>query len=76
MRLLHPPTLHMHGLQDLCEKLCSISDHRREGAEGERERVLSDQWVEDHVGIITNHYISILQVSKSTSVVFFLTGDY
>ncbi len=50
-------------MQDLCEKLLDISDHRRDSASGERQRILTDQWLEDHIGIITNHHISLLQVA-------------
>ncbi len=55
-------------MQDLCEKLLDISDHRRDSASGERQRILTDQWLEDHIGIITNHYISLLQVATVNTV--------
>ena len=39
-----------------------ITDTRRDQAEQERQRIASDQWLEDHIGLLTNHFISLMQV--------------
>jgi len=48
--------------QDLCDKLWDICDHRREEVEGERGRIVEDQWLDDHIGLLSNHYITLMQV--------------
>ncbi|XP_065069955.1 sperm flagellar protein 2-like [Rhopilema esculentum] len=48
-------------LDDLCERLWNISDTRKEDAEAERSRIMNEGWLEDHVGLLTNHYISLMQ---------------
>ena len=47
----------------MCDKLWDITDTRRDQAEQERQRIINDQWLEDHVGLLTNHFISVMQVS-------------
>ena len=49
-------------VQDLCDKLWDICDHRREEVEGERGRIVEDQWLDDHIGLLSNHYITLIQV--------------
>ena len=48
--------------QDLCDKLWDITDTRKDQAEQERQRIANDKWLEDHVGLLTNHFISVMQV--------------
>ena len=48
-------------LQDLCERLWNISDTRKEDAEAERTQIINEGWLEDHIGLLTNHYISLTQ---------------
>lgn len=55
-----PPLLHT---QDLCDKLWDICDRRRDEATQERQRIVTDQWLEDHTSLLTNYYISIMQVN-------------
>jgi len=52
-------------LEDLCERLWNISDTRKEDAETERTQVMNEGWLEDHVGLLTNHYISLMQSEVS-----------
>lgn len=49
-------------VDDLRERLWNISDERKENAEKERARVMANGWVDDHTGILSNHYISLMQV--------------
>ena len=49
-------------LQDLCDRLWDICDKRKEEWETERERISTEKWLEDHLGLITNTYLSIMQV--------------
>ena len=56
-------------VDDLREKLWDICDERKEQAEAERERVMNDGWLEDRMGILSNHYITVMQVSLQHSVI-------
>eukprot|EP01135_Chromosphaera_perkinsii_P000517 Nk52_evm11s106 gene=Nk52_evmTU11s106 len=48
-------------VEDLKEQLWDISDARKEEAEEERHFVMEERWLEDHLGLITNIYISQMQ---------------
>ena len=50
-------------LQDLCDRLWDICDKRKEEWEVERERVSTEKWLEDHLGLLSNTYLSLMQVS-------------
>ena len=52
-------------LDDLRETLWNICDERKEQAEKERENVIQDGWLEDRLGVLSNHYITLKQVSLS-----------
>lgn len=52
-------------LQDLCDHLWDICDVRKDEWEVERNRIMAEKWVEDHLGLLTNTYISLMQVSLS-----------
>ena len=41
-----------------------ISDKKKIEAEEERQSIMTEQWLEDHIGLLTNHYIQLLQVLK------------
>ncbi|XP_073537693.1 sperm flagellar protein 2 isoform X2 [Phyllobates terribilis] len=47
---------------DLRDRLWDICDNRKEEAEQERTEVMSDGWLEDHLGILMNHFFSLMQV--------------
>ncbi|XP_069819162.1 sperm flagellar protein 2 isoform X2 [Dendropsophus ebraccatus] len=49
-------------VDDLRDRLWDICDNRKEEAEQERANVMSDGWLEDHVGILMNHFFSLMQV--------------
>lgn len=49
-------------LQDLCDRLYDICDNRKEMAENERLSVMYDGWLEDRLGLLTNHYLTLMQV--------------
>ena len=48
-------------IDDLRERLWSICDERKECAEKEREDIINDGWLDDHTGILANHYITQMQ---------------
>lgn len=50
-------------VDDLREKLWNICDERKDQAENEREAIMTDGWLDDHMGILSNHYITLMQVS-------------
>ena len=51
-------------VDDLKERLWSICDDRKEQAEQEREANMNDGWLEDRLGILTNHYLTVMQVGQ------------
>jgi len=48
-------------VEDLQERLWDISDKKKIEAEEERQSIMTEQWLEDHIGLLTNHYIQLLQ---------------
>ena len=44
------------------DKLWDISECRKSQADEERQRIAEERWLEDHIGLLSNHYISIMQV--------------
>lgn len=46
---------------DLNETLWSICDTKKAESEKERENVMNNGWLPDKTGIITNHYITLMQ---------------
>ncbi|XP_071117594.1 sperm flagellar protein 2-like [Haliotis cracherodii] len=48
-------------VDDLRERLWNICDERKEQAEGERETVMNDSWLDDRLGVLSNHYITLMQ---------------
>ena len=49
-------------IQDLCDRLYEICDNRKEMAEKERTIVMEEGWLQDRLGLLTNHYITLMQV--------------
>lgn len=56
------PHVDMHVVQDLTDKLWDISERRKESSKEEQKRIADEKWLEDHIGLISNHFISIMQV--------------
>ena len=56
-------------LQDLKERLWDVCDYRRDEAGKERNSILSNRWLEDHVGLICNQYITLMQVHVRVLIV-------
>ncbi|XP_076812230.1 sperm flagellar protein 2-like [Clavelina lepadiformis] len=48
-------------LGDLRERLWDICDTRKEQVESERSNIMTEGWMEDHLGILTNHYLTLMQ---------------
>ena len=65
-------------VDDLREKLWSICDERKEQAESERESVINDTWLDDHLGLLTNYYVMLMQgeVDRFQDTVIFLKDYY
>ncbi|KAG8599083.1 hypothetical protein GDO81_002871, partial [Engystomops pustulosus] len=49
-------------VDDLRDCLWDICDKRKEEAEQERAEIMGDGWLEDHLGILMNHFFSLMQV--------------
>ncbi|XP_029434790.1 sperm flagellar protein 2-like [Rhinatrema bivittatum] len=47
---------------DLRDRLWNICDNRKEEAEQERDDIMNDSWLQDHIGILVNDYFSLMQV--------------
>jgi hypothetical protein len=47
---------------DLKESLWEMSDRRRDEAEEERKKIMKDGWVEDHITVLLNNYITLMQL--------------
>ena len=52
-------------VEDLSDKLHDIASQRKDEAEKERDGIMNDGWAVDHLGLLTNHYITLMQVSES-----------
>jgi len=48
-------------VDDVRDRLWSISDERKEQAEAERASVMSDGWLDDRLGLFDNHFITLMQ---------------
>ncbi|XP_038067047.1 sperm flagellar protein 2-like isoform X1 [Patiria miniata] len=48
-------------VQDLKEQLWEMSDNRKVDAETERTSVMEEGWLEDRLGLLTNHYLTLMQ---------------
>ena len=51
-------------VDDLRETLWNICDERKDQAEQERSLIMLDGWLDDRLGILSNHYISLMQVNS------------
>ena len=49
-------------IQDLCDRLWDICDTRKQEAEQECHNIMTEQWLEDHAGLLMNHFISLIQM--------------
>ena len=48
-------------VDDVRDRLWNISDERKEQAEVERSAIMTDSWVDDHLGLVDNHLITLMQ---------------
>lgn len=48
-------------LDDLRERLWNICDERKDQAEKQREGIINDGWLDDRLGLLSNHYITLMQ---------------
>lgn len=55
-------------MEDLGDTLHEIASQRKEDAAREREICMNDGWVPDHLGLLTNHYITLMQVSERVTL--------
>ncbi|XP_078007882.1 sperm flagellar protein 2-like [Phascolarctos cinereus] len=49
-------------VHDLRDRLWDICDTRKEEAEQERADIIDNSWLQDHLGILMNHFFSLMQV--------------
>ena len=57
-------------VEDLKDQLWSICDKKKEDAEKERESIMNDGWLEDRIGFLNNHYITLIQVKRKKKQFF------
>ena len=50
------------SVQDLRDRLWDICDARKEEAEKERQDIINESWLQDSIGIMMNHFFSLMQV--------------
>ncbi|KAM8960886.1 sperm flagellar protein 2 [Pelodytes ibericus] len=48
-------------LDDLRDRLWDICDNRKDEAEQERLGIMNEGWLQDHIGILANHFFSLMQ---------------
>ena len=48
-------------VDDVRDRLWSISDERKEQAEAERALVMADSWLDDRLGLLDNQLITLMQ---------------
>ena len=48
-------------VDDLRDRLWSISDERKDQAETERSAIMTDSWLDDRLGLMDNHLITLMQ---------------
>lgn len=49
-------------VDDLRERLWNICDERKVQAETEKQDIVNDGWLDDRLGIVSNQYITQMQV--------------
>ncbi|XP_072461926.1 sperm flagellar protein 2 isoform X4 [Notamacropus eugenii] len=49
-------------VNDLRDRLWDICDTRKEEAEQERVDIVDESWLQDHLGMLMNHFFSLMQV--------------
>jgi len=53
---------------DLKDKLFEVCEKRKEEAEQERNAIIEDRWIEDHLNLIINIYITMMQVESDHTI--------
>ena len=56
------------SVQDLRDRLWDICDTRKEEAEQERLDIINQSWLQDSVGVMMNHFFSLMQVRAPVTV--------
>ena len=54
-------------VEDLNDTLWTICDTKKSESEREREALMNNGWLPDKIGILTNHYITLMQVRNPFS---------
>ena len=55
-------------VDDLRERLWNICDERKASAETERQDIINDGWLDDRLGIVSNQYITQMQVDAKANI--------
>ena len=58
-------------VEDLSETLWNICDNKKSESEKERETIMNNGWLPDKIGLLINHYITLMQVFTIFFKVFF-----
>ena len=53
-------------VEDLKDRLWNICDNKKLDSEKEREGIMNNGWLPDKTGLLTNHYITLIQVNIHT----------
>ena len=56
-------------VEDLKDRLWNICDNKKLDSEKEREAIMNNGWLQDKTGLLTNHYITLIQVSQYSSTI-------
>jgi len=51
-------------VEDLKDRLWNICDNKKLDSEKERESIMNNGWLQDKTGLLTNHYITLIQVNN------------
>ena len=63
-------------VDDLRERLWNICDERKASAETERQDIINDGWLDDRLGIVSNQYITQMQVEAKANMHSYVSNEY
>ena len=49
-------------VEDLNDELWKICDQKKDDSENERKAIMENGWLLDKTGLLTNHYITLMQI--------------
>ena len=48
-------------MDDIRDRLWTICDEKKQAAEDERDAILADGWLADHLSLLTNAFVTLMQ---------------